>query len=140
VNLSSVLHGYTVVDFNGVRTDTALIGTALLPGDTLAGRWSAKLCAACASGASTVTSLEPDTIFVSEPIDSFVVEGANFDACSVARIDNVNYPTHVRSSSQLAVRLNRSDQDSALVRIVTVFTPGAAGFAISNGVSLKIRK
>lgn len=51
VNFHDYRVGWEQVTFTGTRDADALTGTLMLPGDTLAGRWSLARCATCADSA-----------------------------------------------------------------------------------------
>jgi len=137
LNLSQTLPFATSVPFQATRSGNTLAGTAMIPGDTLAGQWTATFCATC-SDASVITSINPSTRSVGGSGFTLAVNGSNYTRCSVVRVNGEDRKTTFVSASQLTIPIDAADQAVEGMLSITVFTPSAAG-GVSNELILTVQ-
>ena len=86
---------------------------------------------------AATTSINPSVRSVGDPQFTLTVNGSNFSACSVVRIDGANRATTFVNSGQLTATITAIDQMAGGTKTITVFTP-APGGGTSNGQTLTI--
>jgi hypothetical protein len=86
---------------------------------------------------SATTSIVPSVRAAGDPQFSLTVNGSNFSACSVVRIDGSDRATTFVNSGQLTAIITAVDQAAGATKTITVFTP-APGGGTSNGQTLTI--
>jgi hypothetical protein len=85
----------------------------------------------------TTTSIAPSTVFVGNGGFALTVNGTNFVANSVVRVNGSDRTTTFISSTQLSATIPASDVASTGTRTITVFNPTPGG-ATSNSQTLSI--
>ena len=127
----------SAVPLVATRSGTTLTGTLTIPGDSLAGTWTATYCASCPYS-SAITSIDPASRPVSSGPVTLTVNGTNFSDCSVVRVNGVERNTTFMSSNQLTIMLSVVDQAAVGTKTITVFT-SPHDSAPSNGSTFTIQ-
>jgi hypothetical protein len=86
---------------------------------------------------ASTTNIAPSVRSVGDPQFTLTVNGSNFSACSVVRLDGSDRTTTFVNAGQLTATIPASDQLAGGTKTITVFTP-APGGGTSNGQTLTI--
>src|SRR5947207_4958633 len=86
---------------------------------------------------AATTNISPSVRSVGDPQFTLTVNGSNFSACSVVRLDGSDRATTFVNAGQVTATITATDQMAGGTKTITVFTPTPGG-GTSNGQTLTI--